>query len=158
MPNIFIPDEIKAKKGTLRKCRVNKSKPQFQKLDLDSLKVPSHLNRWGKSFYKKIFEILVDSDVLTISDLDSLEILASEYGKYLEAQNQLKSEGYVIQGINKNGSTYLMSSPWVNIANNAFKNYQSLMGKFGLSPSERSKISINHNKPENDPLQEFFKN
>ncbi|MDR7130700.1 P27 family predicted phage terminase small subunit [Algoriphagus sp. 4150] len=144
-----IADELKEKKGTLQKCRTNANKPQFNKVaSLDDIKVPTHLNKYGKVFFKKFAQLLIESDVLTNSDFESLEILSAEYGKYLEAQFEIKRNGYVITGTNKNGATYQMISPWINIANNAFKNYSQLMSKFGLSPSERSKISVmvNDNK------------
>ncbi|MBW3469091.1 phage terminase small subunit P27 family [Arthrospiribacter ruber] len=149
-----LPDEIKANRGTLRKHRVNTDKPEPNKVNKSSLKIPAHLNKYAKAFYSKYFEMLTDYKVLTDMDLDTLEVLSSEYGKYIEAQYKIKSEGYMTVGTNKNGSTYSMVSPWVNIANNAFKNYSSLMAKFGLSPSERAKVSvIKDEEPKQDEVK-----
>ncbi len=142
MPNIKLPKEIKEQRGTIRKCRELDDPMESSKIDTpEKIKAPTFLNKYGKAFFESYRDKLSESFVLTETDIETLELLSAEYGKYVEAQYKLKKEGYVVKGTNKNGSSYEMVSPWVNIANNAFKNYNSLMGKFGLSPSERQKIS-----------------
>lgn len=136
-----LDDEVKAKRGTLRKCRVNEDQPKPEKVK-DIVEIPKFLNRYGAAFYRKYHKLLSDLNVLTESDLETLAVIAGEYGKYVQAQYNIKKEGYTTTGVNKNGSAYEMISPWINIANNAFKNYNSMLAKFGLSPSDRSKISV----------------
>ncbi|SHN29855.1 phage terminase, small subunit, putative, P27 family [Cyclobacterium lianum] len=142
MPNILVPKELKEKRGTIRKCRQIENDMQPEKVtDFKKLPVPDHLNKYGKEFFKGYIKKLSDSSILTVTDLETLELLSAEYGKYIEAQYMLKKNGAVNTATNKNGSTYEMTSPWVTIANIAFKNYNTLMGKFGLNPSERQKIA-----------------
>lgn len=141
-----IPDEIKALRGTLEKSRINKNKPVVEKLDFNEVKAPSYLNIYGRRFYLKFSELMINKGVLSNFDLESLGLLSSEYGKYIEAQLKLKKEGYTITGTNKNGSQYEMVSPYINIASTAFKNYNSLISKFGLTPSDRSKLTVQYNE------------
>ncbi|WP_200974442.1 phage terminase small subunit P27 family [Echinicola sp. 20G] len=151
MPSITLPREIKEKRGTLRKCRELDDPMETAKVsEPKKVKAPTFLNKYGKAFFESYRDKLSESFVLTETDIETLELLSAEYGKYVEAQYKLKKEGYVVNGTNKNGSSYEMVSPWVNIANNAFKNYNSLMGKFGLSPSERQKISKIKNEEVDD--------
>ncbi|SIS88734.1 phage terminase small subunit P27 family [Belliella pelovolcani] len=141
-----IPDEIKAKKGTLKPNRIKKNQPIVEKITFDEIKVPSYLNIYGKKFYLKFSELMINKGVLSNFDLESLGLLSSEYGKYIEAQLKLKKEGYTTIGTNKNGSQYEMVSPYINIASTAFKNYNSLISKFGLTPSDRSKLTVQYNE------------
>jgi len=142
MPNIYIPDEIKAKKGTLKKSRIKINQPVVEKVVFSEIKVPIFLNAYGKKFYLKFCELMINKGVLSNFDLESLSMLSSEYGKYIEAQLHIKKNGYTTIGTNKNGASYSMVSPYVNIASTAFKNYNSLISKFGLTPSDRSKLTV----------------
>ncbi|ERM82372.1 hypothetical protein P872_18415 [Rhodonellum psychrophilum GCM71 = DSM 17998] len=152
-----LSDEIKKQRGTLEKSRINKNQPLIPKIfDLQSIKIPTHLNKYSKVFFKKYAELLIENNVITISDLESLEVLSSEYGKYIEAQHEIKKSGLIQDITNTKGFTYSVQSPWIQIANNAHKNYITMLAKFGLSPSDRSKIVTIKPKDSVDPLSEFF--
>jgi P27 family predicted phage terminase small subunit len=86
------------------------------------------------------YKALTDTGVLTVTDQDALAMMASEYGRYIEAQYQIKDGGSVVMGTNKNGSEYSMVSPYVAIASTSFKNFYNMMSRFGVSPADRQKI------------------
>ncbi len=152
-----IPDEIKAKKGTLKPCRVNKNQPDVELIkESSTLKIPTHLNIYGKNFYKDIYAKLIDLGVLSENDLTALELMASEYGVYIQAQYELKKNGYVVMGTNKNGASYQMISPWVGIAATKLKLLNGMMSKFGLNPSDRTKITTIEIKDDKDEMSEFI--
>jgi P27 family predicted phage terminase small subunit len=136
-----IPDEIKQMRGTLRKHRVNADQIQPEKIT-EMNEVPEFLNKYGRVFYKKYFKLFSDMGILATTDLESLALMAAEYGKYYECQMAIKSEGYVTRGTNKQGASYEMTNPHIAISNAAFKNYTALLIKFGLSPADRSRVSV----------------
>lgn len=136
-----LPKEIKEKRGTLEKSRELANPMSPVKTKVGPITIPAYLNKYGKSFYKFYHKTLTDVGVLTVTDLEALGMMSSEYGRYIEAQYILKSEGMVTIGTNKNGSEYSMVSPYISIANNAYKNFYNMMGRFGVSPADRQKIS-----------------
>ncbi|WP_339755154.1 phage terminase small subunit P27 family [Algoriphagus aquimarinus] len=153
-----LPDAVKAAKGTLQPCRVNKNKPQVEAIPEGTKvgKIPAHLNKYGRIFYKDMFARLTEMGVLSENDLTGLELMASEYGVYIEAQHRLKAEGYVIEGTNKNGATYTMVSPWMNIAATKLKLLNGMMSKYGLNPSDRDKITTVNLTDDKDELESFL--
>ncbi|MBT0810489.1 phage terminase small subunit P27 family [Litoribacter ruber] len=133
--------EIKEARGTLEKSRELKNPMQPEKVKKEEMKVPAFLNQYGKVFYRFYFNKLTELGVLTVTDLDTLGLMSAEYGRYLECQYHIQKNGMVITGTNKNGSTYEMVSPYISIANNCYKNYYNMMSRFGVSPSDRQKLS-----------------
>ena len=152
-----LPDELKEKRGTLQPCRVNKNKPKVEVIPEGSKasKIPAHLNKHGRSFYRDMYTKLTEMGVLSENDLTGLELMAAEYGVYIEAQYRLKEEGYVVEGTNKNGATYTMVSPWINIGATKLKNLNGMMSKYGLTPSDRTKVTTVNLDEEKNELENF---
>lgn len=143
-----IPDEIKAKKGTLKPSRVNKNQPIFKDLSIEDLKPPTYFNKYARSFYINYGIQLINMGVLKQGDLLAFESLSLQVGLYQEAMKDIKDNGIYSVGTNKNGSTYKMASPSITIQNNAYKQIMIGLSKFGLTPSDRSKVNID--LPDND--------
>lgn len=158
MGRTSLPDELKAKRGTLQPCRVNKNKPKVEVIPEGSTvsNIPAHLNKHGIAFYQDMYTRLTDMGVLSENDLTGLELMAAEYGVYIEAQYRLLEDGYVVEGTNKNGATYTMVSPWINIAATKLKNLNLMLSKYGLTPSDRAKITTVNKPDTKDELEAFL--
>lgn len=137
-----ITDEVKAKRGTLKKHRVNTNQPSSEYLTVDELKSPTYFNKYAKAFFYEYGKQCIELGILKKSDLMSFEALATQVGIYQEALYDIKKNGMYSTGTNKNGSTYKMQSPSINIQNNAYKQILTGLSKFGLTPSDRSKIIV----------------
>lgn len=135
-----IPDELKKKKGTLVPSRVNKEQPQSPDITIDELKSPTYLNSISKSFYLNYGKQLIEMGVLKRADLMLLEILSVQVGLYIESLNDIKKKGIIDEQVNRNGGVYRQQNPSINISNNAYKNIITGLSKFGLTPSDRSKV------------------
>lgn len=138
-----IPDILKEKRGTLVPSRVNEKQPVSIDITIDDLKPPTYLNKYAKSFFINYGRQLIEMGVLKRSDLMLLESLSLQVGIYVDSMVDIKNNGITYEQINRNGGVYKQQNPSVNIANNAYKNIVTGLSKFGLTPSDRSKISIN---------------
>lgn len=97
--------EEKTRRGTLEKSReqpdANRMKPP-KVTPADKVAIPAYLNKWGRQFFKFYHSTLTETGVLTVTDLEALALMSSEYGRYIEAQYELKEGGSVVVGTNKN--------------------------------------------------------
>jgi P27 family predicted phage terminase small subunit len=135
-----IPDELKLRKGTLNVSRYNKEQLSTDDLTLNDLRPPTYFNKYAKKFYMDYGKVLIDLGVMKQTDTFSFEALASQVGIYLEALYDIKENGMYQTGTNKNGSTYRMQNPSINISNSAYKNIQVALSKLGLTPADRSRV------------------
>ncbi len=129
------PDVLKEAQGTLKKSRVNHSQAKFgvpEKFPAP----PSTLNVYGKRYWRKIGPKLKETGLYTEGDFTALELLCAAYGDWVQAQKDAEVSGRVAFG--KNGVPF--QHPHVSMANQAWKRVQEMLGRFGLTPAERSRV------------------
>ena len=79
MPNRKITDIERTKRGTDKPYRMVGETLEFDELP-DSLPAPDFLNVWGKKYWDRIVPILQHRGVLTVVDVEGLEVLCMVYG------------------------------------------------------------------------------
>lgn len=131
-----LPDAIKAAKGTLRPCRVNKSSPKFERIS--STSAPDYLTPVAAAEFKEKADLLKQMGVMTQADNTALAAYASAYGRWREAQEILANEGVVIT--TEAGNT--IQHPACGIAARALDQMFKFLAEFGLTPASRSKVSV----------------
>ena len=122
------PDHLKVLTGTMRKDRSNPNAPEIELVIPDPSK---SLPKEAKEEYKELAKILNDMRVLSEGDQGELESLAI-------ARAQIK---YL--------SKKLFTKPDINefrkvqiALNDAIRTSASLSVRFGLSPADRSRVSV----------------
>lgn len=146
------PTVLKMIKGNPGKRAINKNEPQPEK---GMPECPDHIEGESKIAWDKLCKTLDDMGVLTVADNYALEILCGVYGRIRGLQLQIKEHGFVFESPNVNGDILIRPNPAVSQLEKAegiFKNY---LVEFGLTPSSRSKISVNKKKDDDDPLERY---
>ena len=80
--------------------------------------------------------------VLAHADQISLAITCDAFADYLQADQLIKEHGMIYESMNREGQKMLKQNPAVTMKSDAWRRVQIGLGKFGLSPSDREKISI----------------
>jgi P27 family predicted phage terminase small subunit len=95
------------------------------------------LNALAKKEWCRLVPELLKHGLLTKIDRAALAAYCVTYGRWIEAEVQLKTEGLTI----KTPSGYEQASPWLSVANKALALMRSYASEFGLSPATRSRVS-----------------
>ncbi len=130
-----LPDALKEARGTLKKSRVNQSQARFD-VPKTTPKPPATLNLYGKRLWKEMLPKLVETGLYTEGDHQALELLCMAYGDLIQARKDLKESGTIV--ITDKGTVY--QHPNVGIANQAWNRVKLMLGQFGLTPAERTRV------------------
>ena len=129
------PDVIKEAQGTLKKSRVNNSQAKFA-VPVAHPKPPSTLNIYGKRLWKELIPKLIETGLYTEGDYQALELLCMAYGDMISARKELQKTGTIV--VTEKGTVY--QHPNVGIANQAWTRVKLMLGEFGLTPAERTRV------------------
>lgn len=130
-----LPDALKEAQGTLKKSRVNQSQARFD-VPKTTPKPPATLNLYGKRLWKEMLPKLVETGLYTEGDHQAFELLCMAYGDLIQARKDLKESGTIV--ITDKGTVY--QHPNVGIANQAWNRVKLMLGQFGLTPAERTRV------------------
>ena len=134
-----LPTALKALRGTTRRDRANPDEPK----PTGEVGVPpSRLDRDQKRAWRDVAGAAWWG---TESDRPALELLACALGDARRLRRELKDEPAVIKGSRgevRNPKTYLLRE--------AEDRATKLLGEFGLTPSSRSRVSVE--RPSEEPV------
>lgn len=134
-------DAEKAKKGTLRKCRIVKEKvvpPKIASLP----DPPEWLGDFGRLEWKVKVDQLDRMNMLHKTDLGLLAILCLEWQNYVIAEQNMVDTSRWYEVFKDGQCTYKGIHPLHTIAQQHLKSYITLCNEFGFSPASRSRISM----------------
>ncbi len=151
--------------------RISKKKQSSPKPKKEIPICPSWLCDRAKTEWRYIVPELDKLGLLTKIDRAALVLYCESYAQYRAAQEWIQKNGvhYPIWERDKKTQEivrdnegkpilrYMQQFPQVGIANKAFKNIQACCIMFGLSPSDRGRISIPGNEEETDPMREMMR-
>ena len=134
-----LPQQVKEKRGTLRKCRTIKTEASAV-VKLTEVNVPAHL----KGEAKKIYEIKVRQclalGILHEIDADALSLYAWELAELIRLSQELKQEGYTIEVETKFG-TETKINPKEKVVRAKLAIVNTLGSQFGWSPVSRIRLA-----------------
>ena len=130
-----LPDTLKEAKGTLKKSRVNQAQAKFDVPD-GNPNPPATLNLYGKRLWKEMLPKLIETGLYTEGDHQAFELLCMAYGDLIQARKDLKESGTIV--VTEKGTVY--QHPNVGIANQAWNRCKLMLGQFGLTPAERTRV------------------
>jgi P27 family predicted phage terminase small subunit len=122
-------------RGNPGKRPLNDSEPR---LDATMPHAPAHLNQAARAEWKRVARRLHNAGVLTYVDRGVLAVYCQAYGRWAEAEVELRSRGEVIETTNGN----MVQSPWLQIANKAMEQMLRAAKELGLTPAARSAIKV----------------
>jgi len=143
------PTALKVIRGNPGKRPLNKDEPQPQVAV--NIRPPTWLTKEAKKHWKVVSKQLSDVGILTDLDKHALTMYCEEYARWRDALQKMKDQE-VIETDKGNE----IQSPWVGIANKAFDHMLKIMSEFGMTPSSRSRLTVQP-KEDFDPMEEFLK-
>ena len=151
-----LPDNVKALKGTLQPCRVNKKQPNHKYLE-KAPPVPQHLKGIADKPWKFLARRFTKTRVLTQDHLDFMEVLAVLIAELHSLRERLWPVDMVTgkrvytttqeiceELIKKNGDVfrkeYLIPHPDVRHYSDKLKEFRQCCVQFGMTPATSSKL------------------
>ena len=128
------PTAIRKLQGNPSKRPINKAEPQSQKKAV----MPEWLSEAAKSQWSVMSPKLEAAGLLTDLDEATLALYCEAFSRFRQASDALTREGTVTKAANG----MLMQSPWLAIANKAHDQMVKLLIEFGMSPSSRSRVTV----------------
>lgn len=106
----------------------------------------SKLSNRGKKIFREVCEQLINLKLLESVNLPELLIYSSQFDIYLRAIEELKD--VLIEDVyGKDGEvTRRVPSPYIKIANDAYRVINSIGSKYGFSPVDRMKLRFDDTK------------
>lgn len=133
-----LPDAVKEKRGTLRKCRKQDS-VETPAVRLVDVKVPARLKGMAKKTYEFVTRQCFAMGILAEVDIHALELYSYEYAELVRLQEQLASEGYTVDEVTKNGVVTKVN-PLEKVVRNKLVAVNALGSQFGWSPLSRMRL------------------
>lgn len=128
MPRKKDPDNVKQLRATERPDRMNPDAVDFESVE-QKPDAPSYLDVRAKGYWDRIVPILISKRVLSVADLEALEVMCSLYGKVRQ-----------------------MVEAGVDISSALVTQLRLYQAEFGLTPVSRTKIAQGSDKPKNNPF------
>ena len=156
MGRIPKPTALKLINGNPGKRPLNENEP---KPEVKAPAMPEFLEGEERAAWKYLSRELGKMGTLASSDRADMVVYCHFWNVAVEAKkklSELKAQGNGVDPkvIKTQGGNFIQN-PWLGIANHAMKELARISAQLGLNPTERSRISINGEK-ENDEEKRFF--
>lgn len=133
------PAALKRVDGTYRKDR-DESAAEIEAIT-SKVEIPKALKeKESQEMWAYLVNRFKDARMLTELDLPMLELMCLEYQRYLNYDVILEEQGHVIISIGSSGNAYQKENPHIKLREQALNRYMDLASKFGMNPSDRSKV------------------
>lgn len=137
------PTALKVLEGNPGKRPINQKEPKPKPV---APKCPAHLNPRAKKEWRRIAVDLEPLGLLTQVDRAALAAYCVAYSRWVEAEDMIRKHGMLV----KSPNGYPMQSPYLAIANKAVEQMKGFLTEFGMTPSSRSRLSINDKGQEDE--------
>ncbi len=135
------PKVIQLAKGNPGQRKLNDEEPEPE---VEAPPCPDFLSDYAREEWESIVPILLRNGLLTVLDGAALAAYCQAYGRWREAEKQLALYGMVVKMGDKG---YEGKSPWLQIADKAMKQIEVFVARFGMSPSDRTRIHVKPREP-----------
>lgn len=105
-------------------------------------KCPAHLTAEARREWSRLADELRELGILSRADRGSLAIYCTTWGRWVEAERELRKTGLVVE--TPNG--HKVQSPYLAIANKALATIGRLQREFGMTPAARRR-HVPHDPP-----------
>lgn len=153
MPNPRRPTTMKVLAGTYRRDRANEAEPQAPALSVGTRPPTWVKSSQAKRAWAALIEVAPDG-LITQMDTLSLGLLVSAFGDWLAARTVIGQEGRYYETAGPSGRM-VRAHPAVTDEADAWKRAAAMLAKFGMTPSDRSRVSAG--QPDSaDPVGDFL--
>jgi P27 family predicted phage terminase small subunit len=151
------PTRLKILDGEPNKDRINYNEPSPV---INRPSCPAHLSTPARTEWRRLTKELFDLGLLTNIDRAALAAYCQSYGRWVEAETQLKklalmnptTKGLLYKTANDN----LIINPLVKIAQNALELMHKYLIEFGMTPASRTRIHAAKAEVSDDPMDKLL--
>ena len=138
---------VEGNKSNLTKKEIEKRKKNEEKLTpkSDNIKRPKWLKHdtVAQREWRKIVPELKRLGLLTNIDTTALAIYCEAVSKYVEAVENIKENGSLVEYTNTAGETNMVKNPAIHVKEKHYKIIKDMLKEFGLTPASRASLAIN---------------
>jgi P27 family predicted phage terminase small subunit len=145
-----LPTALKILKG-VDKSRINFNEPKAAAILPEP---PSHLDAVAKAKWRQLAPVLYNMGVLTEADIEAFTMMCSCHAKMMKCEKELKKDGLVY--FSKVLNTTTKTNPHWQIYLQLSKHLEVLYAHFGMTPSSRSRITLDKKSGPVDDFAEFM--
>jgi P27 family predicted phage terminase small subunit len=98
---------------------------------------PEHLDATAAEVWRVLGKQLLAADLFQIVDRYAFGMFCVVAGRWIDAEKKLKISGPVLVA-KESGNLY--QNPYLSVANRAWEQMLKMLGQFGLTPAERSRL------------------
>lgn len=146
------PSALKRLQGNPGKRKLNDREPTPPPPST-ALPCPDFVQGDARAEWHRMAELLAAANLLTEVDRTALAAYCQAYGRWVDAEKQLRKTGPVI----KSPSGYPILNPYVSLVKAYMTQMHRMLVEFGMTPSSRSRLRIEQPDKTVDPLDEFLK-
>ena len=144
------PTALKLVHGNPGKRPLNEHEPQPM---IEIPKMPDHLSAEAAAEWNRVTGELATLGLLANIDRAALAAYCQAYGRWVEAEAAIRRIGLLA----KTTSGNVIQNPLVGIANRAMELMYRFMTEFGMTPSSRSRLSVEPGVgARRDPTEKYF--
>jgi len=130
------PTSVKKAQG-VQPCRINENEPEYE---IVLPECPDFLTDSAKIEWDRLGPILFEQGLITEVDKSAFAAYCQCYGRWQDAEAQLKEESLTIPG-RYEGQT--SANPLIGIAHTAYIDMSRMLVSFGMTPADRQKVTAN---------------
>lgn len=131
------PTAVKKLAGNPGRRPLNDNEPQFP-VPGRTPSPPDYLSDEAQEVWRDLGKMLLDAGLLTRVDRYALGMFCAVAGRWMEAERDLRDEGLILTS--SDGNAY--QNPRLHVANRAWDQMRKMLGEFGLTPAERSRLHV----------------
>lgn len=147
------PTAIKILEGNRGRRKLNENEPQPRG---DIPNCPSFLTKGAREEWRRMMPILESARVMTAADMACLAGYCQAYGRWKEAEEELKkiekkrdgNSGILIKTSNGN----VIQNPLLGIINRQLMIMNRFSTELGITPSSRSRIVVGNSEEESNSI------
>lgn len=156
------PTKIKILNGEPNQDRINRKEPQPRE---GRPTMPPHLNKPAQTEWKRIIPELQAMGILTKVDRAALAGYCQAWGKWVQVENKIKKLTNALEAKGHDaGDLYLLKQDsekaniklLLNASRDNLELMKSFLTEFGMTPSSRSRITVEKDTAKEDELEEFL--
>lgn len=147
------PTGLKLLEGNPGKRKLNRKEPKPRRVIPSP---PATLSEAALVVWGRLTAVLDRMAVITEADAGALESLAETIVEVRDLRAQIAEHGRSYESQTEGGGTIWRPYPWVAQLSDAEKRKAGIEARFGLSPSDRSRIEVERDDSDSDPAEKYF--
>jgi P27 family predicted phage terminase small subunit len=112
--------------------------------------MPPDMSPAAQACWNTVVEECRFAGVLARVDGKAMRLLAESWALYLDAQDSIREHGIVISEPTAHGGNRVKANPACAIRSKAWKEVQTILAKFGLTPADRTGLKAGANVGESN--------